>query len=164
MRNLIMRYTQVARFLGLIGLCFLIVSCASQKAKIDQVFDSLPVPPGAELIYEQEGTRQGSQDACFFTYKQYLYGTGEDFQQVAEFYRQILDAEPWRRDISALVPAGSLSWERNHREFSVIVRANPHLDFPKQAVASAEEKYKTVYFLSITYADRWARNRCLKRE
>lgn len=160
-----MQNRQIARIACLVLVCFLFVGCTSQEERINRLFSTLPTPPEAELICEQKGTRQGSEDACFFTYKQYLYGTDQEFQQVAEFYVQLLDnTDPWRRDTSTLAAHQPLSWERNNREFSFDIRRDPSMDFPKDVVVRAESEYKTVYFISITYADRIARERCLNEE
>ncbi len=146
---------------GLVVLCLALGACASQGKRIAQVFDSLPTPQKTELLYKQGGTRQGSQDACFFTYKQYLYGTDQDSEQVAEFYVQAMSTARWHPNTGPLVPPGRLAWERNNQEYRLSISFDPHLDFPKDVVAAAEERFATVYFISITYADRLARTQCL---
>lgn len=151
------------RVLVLLLLCLVLGSCNRQSEKIAGVFKNLPVPAGAELLYEQGGTRQGSQDACFFTYKQYLYGTDQGFEQIAKFYIQSMDDDLWHYQPDSLVSSSRIDWERNGQEYRLSVVANPYLDFPKEVVAAAEERFPTVYFVSITYADRIARVHCLNR-
>lgn len=161
---MMIRKTLASKALLLVFVCLSLVSCQSPSEKIKGLFDALPVPLGSELLQEQQGTRQGSQDACFFTFEQRLYGTNQSFELVGAFYADELDAAFWSRDTGDLVGPGTLGWEHNRQEYRLRISADPHLDFPKQVVESAASKYRTIYFIGITHADWVARSRCLSRD
>ena len=140
-------------------LCIL-VSCTPAAKRIERLLETLPSPPGTTLLYEQEGERQGSQDACYFPYTKQLYGTDQSFEQIVEFYESNLDPVVWVKRYDDLVPPGSPSW-RGGEEFLLDLRPDPRLDFPEDVVSSSQSRYQTVYFLVVTYVDRIAREECL---
>ncbi len=138
-----------------------LVSCSNGKREIERLLPALPVPHGAVPLYQQAGVRQGSADACSFPYAQLLYGSEMDFREIARFYTDQLESASWTKSTGDLVSPGHLSWERNG-DFWLSVEPDPRLDFPKRVVTAAQVKYKTVYFVSVTYIDFIARRWCLK--
>jgi hypothetical protein len=140
--------------------CLCFASCTSGAEKIDRLLETLPTPPNVDLLYEQDGARQGSQDACFFPYTKQLYGTNQSFEQIVAFYEGTLDQAGWRRRVNGLVPPDSPAWEKD-KEFWLSLWSDPRLDFPEEVVSDAQLHYETVYFLVVTYADRIAREKCL---
>ena len=149
------------RWTLLLSMClFLLAACTSGAKKINKLFETLPVPQGATLLYAQEGVGQGSQDACYFPYTKQLYGTDQSFEQVVEFYEDTLDPAMWHKREDDLVPPGSPSWEKG-KEFLLDLRPDPRLDFPEEVVSDAQSRYQTVYFLVVTHVDRIAREKCL---
>ena len=144
----------------LLACLYLLAGCTSGTEKIGRLLETLPTPPGATLLYEQKGSRQGSQDACYFPYMKQLYGTDQSFEQVVEFYENNLNSATWVKREDTLVPPGSPSW-RKGKEFLLSVISDPRMDFP-EVVSDAQSRYRTVYFLVITYVDRIAREKCLR--
>jgi len=140
-----------------------LAGCTSGAERIDKLLETLPMPSNVDLLYEQDGVRQGSQDACFFPYTKQLYGTNQSFEQIVTFYTSTLDQAGWHKRVDDLVPPGSLSWEKG-RDFWLSLSSDPRLDFPEEVVSDAHSHYETVYFLVVTYIDRIAREKCLGRK
>jgi hypothetical protein len=151
-------YKYLVLFVFLMGLC--LVSCTSGRDRIDRLVETLPVPPNVDLLYEQEGVNQGSEDACFFPYEKRLYGTNQDFKQIVKFYEDVLDPTIWRKWRDNYTPPGSPSW-RKDKDFWLDLRSDPRLDFPEKTVNDAQSNYESIYFLTVTYSDRIAREKCL---
>jgi len=149
------------RWILLLSVCLCILAgCTSGAEKIERLLETLPVPPGATLLYQQEGEDQGSQDACYFPYTKQLYGTDQSFEQVVEFYENNLDPAMWDKWEDDCTPPGSPSWRRG-KEFLLDLGSDPRLEFPEKVVSDAQSRYQTVYFLVVTYVDRIAREKCL---
>jgi len=141
-------------------LCLYLAGCTSGAERIHRLLETLPTPSNIDLLYEQDGAGQGSQDACFFPYTKQLYGTNQSFEQIVAFYESTLDQAGWHKRADGLVPPNSPSWEKD-KEFWLSLRPDPRLDFPEEVVSNAQSHYETVYFLVVTYVDRIAREKCL---
>lgn len=148
--------------LASILLCLYLAGCTSGTEKIDRLLETLPTPPNVDLLYEQDGVRQGSQDACFFPYTKRLYGTDQSFEQIVEFYENVLNPAIWQKRTDDFTLPGSPSWEKG-REFWLSLESDPRLDFPEEVINDAQSQYETVYFMVVTYIDRIAREKCLDR-
>ncbi|MER2513745.1 MAG: hypothetical protein ABTQ25_15215 [Nitrosomonas ureae] len=155
---MIIRY--LLRISTLFLLSFLLAGCGRPNEKINLMIKTLPVPADARLLIRQDGTRQGSEDACFFPYTKLLYGTSHSLDDVTEFYTTILMSASWQSSSDALVSSSALSWKKD-KGFQLSLRFDPDLDFPIDAVNQAKMQYTTVYYLVISYADRLARTKCL---
>ena len=154
--NLI-RYTIRSSTLLLIS--FLLVSCSSPIEKINLAVEALPVPTDTNLLIRQDGTRQGSEDACFFLYTKLLYGTSQSLNEVTEFYATTLASNSWHSS-DTLTSSSAASWKKN-KDFQLSLRFDPDLDFSVSTVSQAKMQYNTVYYLVLSYADRLARTKCL---
>lgn len=148
--------------LASILLCLYLAGCTSGAERIDKLLETLPMPSNVDLLYEQDGAGQGSQDACFFPYTKQLYGTNQSFEQIVAFYKSTLDQAGWHKRVDGFVPPDSPSWEKD-RELWLSLRSDPRLDFPEEVVSDAQSQYETVYFLVVTYVDRIAREKCLRQ-
>lgn len=146
--------------LPLLVCLFILAGCTPGAKRIERLLETLPTPPEATLLYEQEGERQGSQDACYFPYTKQLYGTDQSFEQVVAFYESNLDPAVWIEWADDFTPPGSPSWRRGE-EFLLDLGPDPQLEFPEEVVSDAQSRYQTVYFLVVTYVDRIAREECL---
>ncbi len=142
--------------------CTLLASgCASGADRIDNLLDTLPTPLDVELVYQASGEGQGSQDSCYFPYTKQLYGTNRSFEDVVAFYERSLDQTTWQPRSDGLVPRNSPSWETTSGDFWLSVRPDPRLDFPEDVVQEAQSRYRTIYFITVTYIDKIARTKCL---
>lgn len=148
-------------YVTLMGVLMTFISaCVSGERRIADMVQTLPHPDGVILVYGPTGQGQGSQDACFATFFDGLYGTDKDYEEVTTFYEDHLVADGWQRVYPDWRPNDGLFFERRPG-FYLSIETDVHVsNVPQDTIKTAQAKYDTLYLIVITYRDWIARTRC----
>jgi hypothetical protein len=133
-----------------------------QMENLVSLVSTFAAPEDAALSAQIEGASQGSQEECQFIYVERLYGAQQPFEKIRVFYEQMLVAKGWQKN-AALSDATVIEFERADGFVLAVYDDETASRMSHRQIEDAQQKFTTVYLLSVVYADPRTWKQCGQR-